>query len=804
MNRLLLCLLAALLLSGGRQAPPDPAGCAGELARIDKDIAQQDTEGEAALARLVARLDRLIQRYGDPNSACGHAALYRIVRLEIIRGRDASVVNRTDQFDTAVVHGTHPDDDARLYYARYASLANIGRPADAQRAISAAATLVPRLEVRQAVLILSTLARAAQSQGEWSVAEAAFNRAGQVIRDSAATRTGSERVAAGRMMSNHAYLYFDRIEHQTSPAARIALARRLLAVADSGLALMRSSPALGPDSQTNKNSVIAILEIDAAYGEAVLGRHDLASARLDTARALISPAVMELENYMLADYWLRRSQTELMAGHLAAAEAATAPARDACRLMPDIVCVLEAEEQTALVADAAGRWRDAEVHYRAAARIADITWEAERLQDWGAGQFAAMQRPYRGLSHALVRQGRIAEAFTVLDGARARALRDLRTWQTVRTQLPLARRARVDSLIAVVQEQRVALLADTLEPEETGVIRGAITGAQQLIEREANLDGSTLAPLNIEAVQQALRQQRRTLVSYLVGEDSTDVYVLTPDTLVARTLPVGGFEVERILAAAGGAWSPAGPDPAIRLSPLATLYDRLVRPVAGLIPPGDGIVVIPDGPLADVPFGALLTGPPTASGPQPFLIRSHAVSTDLAAALVPDTGAPRPGFDVDLLAFGRSQFDAGGGRFRSQNGPLLANLPNVATEIGEIEAFGGRRARCRGNRDPLQGAGRVRPGRPHCVTRRGRPGLPAQLAHLPLGRPRRGRRRHRAPVRASGDDADSRPRRAERLLHGGGRDEARGGHDRTPVRRPRGRGARGRRHALAGGRRGDG
>ncbi len=691
MHRVFLCLLAVLLFSGGRAAPPGPAGCAAELARISEDIQQHDTEGEAALAGLVSRLDRLVERYGDPDTACGHAALYRIVRLEMLRGRMESIISRTDRFDTGTVHEAHPDDDARIYYARSQALVQTGRQTDAQRALSAAATLVPRLQVKRAVLVLSTLGVMAQTQGEWGVAEASFNRAGQVIRDSAATRTDEQRVVAARMLSKQAFLYVERIGGQAGPGARVTFARRLLAVADSGLALLRSAVPQDPSARAVSASFVATMETDAAFGEAVLGRHERASRRLDTAYGLVSPAVIEVADYVLTDYWLRRSQVELMAGRIAEAEAAAGPARETCRDVSDIACTLEAEQQTALVLDAAGRWHDAEAHYRAAAGIADIVWEGTRLQDWGTSRFAAMQRPYRGLSHVLLRQGRTAEAFTVLDGSRARALRDILTWQTARTHLPLARRARVDSLMTVVQEQRVALLADTLLPDEAGVIRGAITNAQQQIEREADLDASALAPLDIAAVQRALRQQRRTLVSYLVGEDSTDVYVLTPDTLVARTVPIGWYGVQGLLAAAGGAWASGVPEPAVRLAPLAALYDRLLRPVAGLLPPGDGLVVIPDGPVADLPFGALLTAPPAASGQQPFLVRSRALSTDLAASLVLDAGEPRPDFAVDLLAFGRSRFDAGGGRFRSRSGPLLANLPNVATEIRGVEAFAGRR-----------------------------------------------------------------------------------------------------------------
>ncbi len=649
-------------------------------------------QGEDALAPLVARLDRLVARYDDPDSACAHEALYRIVRLEVLRGNMNRVIQRTEHLATGPVVSAFPNDDARVYYARTIALLNVGRNADAQRTISSAATLVPRLGVRQAVLILSQLAEMAKAQGEWAVAEATFGRAAQIVRDSAATRTDEQRAIVGRLMSKQAYFFLERLDAEPDPRDRARFAYRLLAAADSGLALIHASTPDDADMRTTNDGFTATLQIDAAFGEAVLGRHDRAARRLQAAYRLISPEVIAMLDFVEPDYWLRLSETALMAGNLDAAEDAARVARASSRKAFGVGRVSQAEEQTAIVLEAAGRWHEAEVHYREAARIADIDWESERLQDWGASQFAAQQRSYHGLTRMLLRQGDTAGAFAVLDGARARALRDLRTWQTVRVSLSPERRARVDSLLAVVQEQRVTLLADTLRPDQIGVIRGEIVSTQQQIERETDIRARPQAQLDMAAVRGTLRAQQRTLLSYLVGSDSTIVFVITADTLTARTLAIGRQELVLLMAEAGGAWTPGGPDPSMRLQPLEVLYDRLVRPIESLLAPDDGLVIIPDGPLADLPFGALLTGPIAASGPQPFLIRTRAVSTDLAAALIPEANLPEPHFDVDLLAFGRSRFDGGGGQFRSRSGARLANLPNVTAEIHDVEAHAGNPA----------------------------------------------------------------------------------------------------------------
>ena len=100
---------------------------------------------------------------------------------------------------------------------------------------------------------------------------------------------------------------------------------------------------------------------------------------------------------------------------------------------------------------------------------------------------------------------------------------------------------------------------------------------------------------------------------------------------------------------------------------------------AALCGEGNRLDLVVDEPRA-------FAGPPAAEGPQPFLVRSRAVSTDLAAALVPDAGRPAPRFDVDLLAFGRSLFDGdGGGRFTE---PAVTWSTSEASPSGVAVAAG--------------------------------------------------------------------------------------------------------------------
>ena len=124
------------------------------------------------------------------------------------------------------------------------------------------------------------------------------------------------------------------------------------------------------------------------------------------------------------------------------------------------------------------------------------------------------------------------------------------------------------------------------------------------------------------------------------------------------------------------------------LAPLKTLYDLLFAPIAPHIPAGAALVVVPEGPLAQFPFGLLLERDPGRFqfDAAPFLLRRHAISTELAAALLLDKADPSPA--TDLVAFGRSEF--GGIDLQSPLRSVYASeappdLPSVARELHHFE-----------------------------------------------------------------------------------------------------------------------
>ena len=693
MARLFLCIVATILLSGSGAQPVGPTLCEQALEPVMHEIEVHQMDGNAERDAIVARLDALSTQFGRDGSECVLTIATQRGRMTNFNGHYSETIEHAQGVVPVGGSVPYPDVTATFYNTWATALKQMGRSAEARQIYVANARLVPRLSTEKAIAVLRTLATQAQEDGDWALAERTLNRALTLVRDSIGMSPDVTSGTYGRLLGDKCYLFQQMASEQPDPEKQRHLSLRTRATADSALSLMRAFRTDNPVERNFYRGRQALVLMDVAYAEAVLGEHATASARLDASRALLSPVVQQMFTYALSDYWMRRSQTAQMASRLD--EAATAAEQSRATCDPDaaeLLCEAATAEQMASVAADDRRNRDAERLYREAIDLYDVEWEQLRFEDWSASGFALLRSPYQGLSRVLVREGRATEAFVVLDKARARALRDIRIRQHERTRLSPAQRLRADSLLAGVHEMRMRYVTATLSVVQKATLQDSISRIQDEISDGTQQHETLPASLDVAALQQTLGSQRRTLVSYLVSGDSTLAFVVTADTLAARTLYIDEGRIEKEMKAAGGAWAPGETDPALRLAPLNRLYAALIAPIADLFRDGDGLVVISEGSLADLPFGMLVETPAQDYATARFLIRSRAISTDLAASLIlDDAGVSNAPFTLDLAAFGRSRFDGAGGTFRSRSGPLLANLPYVVGEINRVESHVGNR-----------------------------------------------------------------------------------------------------------------
>lgn len=230
---------------------------------------------------------------------------------------------------------------------------------------------------------------------------------------------------------------------------------------------------------------------------------------------------------------------------------------------------------------------------------------------------SARRRTYSDLVSALLRAGDPVRAFEVADAARARAITE-----------HLAAGSGTDPMIEAFTEGQEALrqvhqLASALEgatgeipPEETAAeLRIRLRAARQSYEdhviRAAESGRVRATSLGIGRVRltdvQAALAPDETLLEYFVAPDRVIVFVITSDGLSVATTPIGERDLVSRVRVARELLAQHDMRPEDAYGVLHELYERLIEPAMDVSPVRGrrAVLVVPHGPLAYLPFGAL-------------------------------------------------------------------------------------------------------------------------------------------------------------------------------------------------------
>ena len=439
------------------------------------------------------------------------------------------------------------------------------------------------------------------------------------------------------------------------------------------LALAREAGVLARAETDPTSATIALL----FEGEALhyLGRLDEAEAALRTVRASADETLWYYADWDLGRVALRRGRFADAERHLRAALAwvtANDDPEDIRNLLYELGALYETQ----------GRLDEAAGAHRAAIDALERYQARTGADDQWLGAQHVWQRPYRGLCRVLVRQGRTAEAFALIDGARARYL-GLFQARAARLARGDAEARRLAATFAALEAARDSL-AVPLPEHARARLEARVQTLQNLGDRATALPRTPR--LDFAALYEHLGEHGQTVVAYVLDEAEPFLaraplslaFVVTPDTTVAVVLGVHAPGVEWLVGAVGGAFlggEAAGvTGRSFDLTALGALYRAVLAPVRARIA-GRRLVVIPDGALFAVPFGALVTRSASrfdVRGAR-FVAEDLAVSTELAAGLLVRP-APPEAFTSEALIVGRSRF-AGEG---------LADLPNVRRELARV------------------------------------------------------------------------------------------------------------------------
>ena len=662
---------AAILALDGQTQDDVEQACADALEVVRQENQRRLYEGPEARQDLLRVIHQFQAEHPGPPACHFKARDYEVVVLLIEREIEQADSLLVSTFEDEAFSDLPPLLQSRLFYNKGYVNDQLGRLGDAAEYYYRAASLGDQMPAHQGVRSYVAAASVARDLNDPS-AEFYLEAAERLLRDStlsperARQNEGSLLTEWTRLLSKQAGSDYDATRKQ----ARYQLAR---VYADR--AVQRLEGVTAPSDVVRLANAL-IYRVDA---EVALGDTDAADRSLAQASPLLSGAetVSATVRY---SWWKARAGTDLAAGRLDRALASSLQTeREAIALGREIAVaawLARAKTRTGQVYERLGRAEDAEASYRDAIALAEVERDRIGIRDWTASSFASQQRPRRALARLLAERGRPWEAFQTLDAGRARVFRDLQASSGAMRELTAERRAAVETLADSLETVRVALATSP-----TAAARSAFASMtaqlQDSIQATLGRESKPPAPLHRAALQTALGD--RVLLTYLLTPEKSLAFVVRADTFAVVDLDTHSDSIRAWGADLVSGWTQARPDAGFDLDVSERLYDALLAPVDPVIPEGAPLTIVPDPGLAQIPFAALARPRSRPDAPD-YLVRHHAVTTELAAGLIQASRSdPRP-VGLDLLALGKSTFEA----------DEADDLPFVPEEVRSVQSHASR------------------------------------------------------------------------------------------------------------------
>jgi CHAT domain-containing protein/tetratricopeptide (TPR) repeat protein len=437
------------------------------------------------------------------------------------------------------------------------------------------------------------------------------------------------------------------------------------------------------------------------------------SGRYDDAGHPLGKALEIKQNLAPQSGWLANTLLEL--GEVARSQERFDEADDLhrealeirSRVAPGHPQVAESLFLLGLVRLETGRPAEAEEMWRQALAIIEDCRSRMSLSDEERAQFGgSFFSFYRAMAELLVDQGRAVEAFDLIERARTGALCAMLMDQNqvppgVSTELWFEK-TRTEGRIRRIEAQRarISLREDPDRLEQLNENLRTLRDQYMVLLEKIGVASPRFKrlgapqPLRFRDVTSVV-DTGTVLVSYVVGEDRSLLMTVTVDddgqaSLRASALPVGAeqlslrVDIFRALISRGK--SGVLMEPALK-SQSERLFQVLIEPCRDVVESADRVIILPDGPLLDLPFAALID-------PQNgvFLGQWKALVFNPSAGVVAGLKGLRTTFlrpQSKLVAFGDPLFTQGKGFEKSNN---LGRLPGSRSEVENIARIFGNDA----------------------------------------------------------------------------------------------------------------
>jgi CHAT domain-containing protein/Tfp pilus assembly protein PilF len=312
--------------------------------------------------------------------------------------------------------------------------------------------------------------------------------------------------------------------------------------------------------------------------------------------------------------------------------------------------------------------------------------------------------PYYSLADLLLDENDVSGALEVAERAKAQSLIEvLRSGRAdvTRAMTPTEkdREQEIKSGLVLLNSQiirekvrkepdRARIASLTPQLEKTRREFEAFQTALYAAHPELRVQRGQLAPVTLQQCAVLFPGPDTALLEFLVSEQRTTLFVLTSKRSAGNAPDPKTYEVEikrEDLAALCNQFRERLSNEGLGFSePARKLYDLLLKPAAAELNGKSSIVIVPDGPLWELPFQALQPAPGR------FLIQNSAVSyapslTALVEMSRPRSGKPDPRARASLIAFGNPRLS---GATRTGLKQLmdedLAPLPAAAIAVRKL------------------------------------------------------------------------------------------------------------------------
>ncbi len=437
------------------------------------------------------------------------------------------------------------------------------------------------------------------------------------------------------------------------------------------------------------------------------GEAEAAEGHLETALAIedrVAP-----ESLFSAQSWLLLGEISLARGDLGEAETRFLRALGIFRLQAaGSVHEAAAHHGLALMFRARDQSGRALGHFRSAA--AALEAQSLRLR----GEYEAWARyaarnvsVYRDYLDVLIEHGEHAEAFHVLERSRARAFlhllgaRELRFTADLPAELERELRR---SNYAYDQALSALMVPSGTGGEAPEELAGRLDAARR--RREEVLARVRLASPRLSALQrpspltvagaQAALEPGTLLLAYAVHDHGGHLFALGPGEgeLAVFALEAGEAALSEEVVRFRALLHPARDATAVRLL-AARLSDTLLAPAAAALVRAERLVIVPDGPLHDLPFAALLE--PGSGAELRYLVEAKPLSLAASATALAELGKRRHESREGLrvAAFGDPLYPRGPAGTQSDpvlrgvlaGGAELTPLPGTRREVEALRTL---------------------------------------------------------------------------------------------------------------------